>query len=343
MYDSRSFENFLVVHKTVHWDDPSVTGLLEKVRDIVLYLLKHCPTGHVLMQADSPILQTLKTDEFGDLPHLMALEMDDKAAINHIDNVHLIVTIGGDGTVLAAAYLFQSNSGQLPPILPLHSGTLGFLNVSDASVTAVDRFLCKSKASEHDFVLNKRMRLYCRVFHSQQKAEEAEEISIGEQQTMVMERHVLNEVVIERGSTPSILTLQVLCNGTLLTTIQADGLIVATPTGSTAYSLSAGGSVVHPAVPAMVLTPICAHTLSIRPLVLPSDLQLQIRIAGYHSGQVSFDGRTRLSMDVGDSVFVTESALPVRTVCRSDQTSDWFHGLATCLRWNDRPGWSAPL
>jgi len=90
---------------------------------------------------------------------------------------------------------------------------------------------------------------------------------------------VLNEVVIDRGSSPQMLTIEIYASGRLVTSIQADGLIVATPTGSTAYSLSAGGSVVHPAVPAFVVTPICAHTLSVRPLTLPASVDLVLRIA----------------------------------------------------------------
>lgn len=133
--------------------------------------------------------------------------------------------------------------------------------------------------------------------------------------------------------------LDVLVEGSLMTTVRADGLIVATPTGSTAYSMSAGGSVAHPEVPAILLTPICPHTLSFRPLILPDSIELVVRVSEGSRGDAwaSFDGKTRVQLQRGDRITISSSNYPVPTVCRDDQTRDWIAGLGHCLRWNDPP------
>ena len=107
--------------------------------------------------------------------------------------------------------------------------------------------------------------------------------------------HVLNEAVIDRGPSPYLSAIELTCDGQYLTTVQGDGVIIATPTGSTAYSLAAGGSMVHPSVPAMLLTPICAHTLSFRPLMLPdsSVLSCAVPADSRATAWVCFDGKFR--------------------------------------------------
>jgi NAD+ kinase len=128
--------------------------------------------------------------------------------------------------------------------------------------------------------------------------------------------HVLNEVVIDRGPAAYISNLDVYCNGAPITCVQGDGLLVATPTGSTAYSVSAGGSIVHPSVPAILLTPICPHSLSFRPIVVPStvELKVQVPLDARNSAWVSMDGRNRLRLNQGDFVRITVSHYPVRGV-----------------------------
>ncbi|CAG8779768.1 28465_t:CDS:2, partial [Racocetra persica] len=123
-----------------------------------------------------------------------------------------------------------------------------------------------------------------------------------------------------------------------LTTVQADGLVVATPTGSTAYSVSAGGSLVHPAISALLITPICPHTLSFRPMLLPDSMELRICVP-YNSRSTawaSFDGRGRVELKQGDHIKVTPSKFPFPTVCLESQSKDWFNSISRCLRWNER-------
>eukprot|EP01133_Synstelium_polycarpum_P020546 gene20546-24675_t len=118
----------------------------------------------------------------------------------------------------------------------------------------------------------------------------------------------------------------------------ADGLIIATSTGSTAYSLSAGGPLVHPSIPAILITPICPHTLSFRPVVLPATSELVIRVpeSSRCSAWASFDGKNKQEMKQGDSVIIKTSKWAVPVICKTDESNEWFEKLANNLNWNVR-------
>ncbi|KNE72189.1 hypothetical protein AMAG_16675 [Allomyces macrogynus ATCC 38327] len=149
---------------------------------------------------------------------------------------------------------------------------------------------------------------------------------------------VLNELVVDRGPSAYMSQLELFGDERHLTTVQADGLVVSTPTGSTAYSLSAGGSIVHPEVSALLVTPICPHTLSFRPMLLPDSMELKVCVppSSRNTAWASFDGRHRIELKQGDFVSITASKYPFPTICLHDQSSDWFNSLARCLRWNER-------
>ena len=149
---------------------------------------------------------------------------------------------------------------------------------------------------------------------------------------------VLNEVVVNRGNNAYLSKIECYERGRLLTKVQADGIMIATPTGSTAYSVSAGGSMVHPNVPAILFTPVCPHSLSFRPVILPDSAELELRIPSdaRDSAWVSFDGKARSELRRGDCVRIAMSEHPLPTINKSDQTHDWFGSLARCLNWNDR-------
>lgn len=149
---------------------------------------------------------------------------------------------------------------------------------------------------------------------------------------------VLNDLVVDRGPSPFVSLLEIFGDDHHLTTVQADGLTVSTPTGSTAYSLSAGGSLVHPQIPALLLTPICPHTLSFRPMLLPDSMELRICVP-YNSRSTawaSFDGRGRVELKQGDHIKITASKYPFPTVCADKQSTDWFKSISRTLRWNER-------
>lgn len=149
---------------------------------------------------------------------------------------------------------------------------------------------------------------------------------------------VLNELVIDRGTAPNLTNLHVYADGAFVTVVQGDGLIVATPTGSTAYNLAAGGSMVHPCVPCLLFTPICPHTLSSRPLVFPEHVTLTILVPpDARSGAfANFDGKHRARLRPGDGVAIRASQWPVPTVCAIDASNDWFRSVRDGLNWNSR-------
>ncbi|KAL7411254.1 hypothetical protein BDY24DRAFT_397199 [Mrakia frigida] len=149
---------------------------------------------------------------------------------------------------------------------------------------------------------------------------------------------VLNDLVVDRGPSPFVSLLELFGDEHHMTTVQADGLTVSTPTGSTAYSLSAGGSLVHPEIPALLITPICPHTLSFRPMLLPDTMTLRICVpfSSRSTAWASFDGRGRVELKQGDHIKVEASKFPFPTVCAHNQSTDWFGAIQRTLRWNER-------
>jgi NAD+ kinase len=232
----------------------------------------------------------------------------------------LVLTLGGDGTVLFTSWLFQRI---VPPILSFSLGSLGFLTNFE-----YDRFkehLDKVMGDE-GMRVNLRMRFTCTVYRDGQ----GEDLEEGEQ------FEVLNELVIDRGPSPYVSNLELFGDNELLTVVQADGCIFSTPTGSTAYSLSAGGSLVHPDIPAILLTPICPHTLSFRPMVLSDTMLLRVSIpkSSRATAYCSFDGKGRVELKQGDCVTIAASQYPFPTVTRTG--TDWFNSVSQTLRWNTR-------
>lgn len=125
-------------------------------------------------------------------------------------------------------------------------------------------------------------------------------------------------------------------NGTLLTEAISDGLLVSTATGSTAYSLSAGGPMMHPSLQAMLITPICPRSLSFRPILLPStsSVVLQVAKSSRSEMQVSIDGKAPFMLPRGEGIKVEASPYPLQVVCRTEGTQDWVHGINNLLSWN---------
>ncbi|KAJ1340800.1 hypothetical protein BSLG_004582 [Batrachochytrium salamandrivorans] len=241
--------------------------------------------------------------------------------------IDFVITFGGDGTVLFAAWLFQTI---VPPIIPFNLGSLGFLTVHPHNTfkTAVQRVLDNDEAGVR---MNFRMRFACTI----KRKTKADGTCMADHGAVY---HILNDMVVDRGPSPYLSQLELYGDEKHLTTIQADGLVIATPTGSTAYSLSAGGSVVHPDVSAIMVSPICPHTLSFRPMILPDTMDVKIVVPrdSRATAWMSFDGRHRVQLQPGDSIHVCASQYAVPTVCKSDQSTDWFRGLEECLAWNRR-------
>ncbi|KZP19586.1 ATP-NAD kinase [Athelia psychrophila] len=225
------------------------------------------------------------------------------------EKIDLVVTLGGDGTILHASSLF--NTGAVPPVLSFSMGTLGFLlpfHIDDFAKAITSVF--EGKAT----ILN-RMRLSC-SFQDQER-----NVTPGGETTAWQ---VMNEVALHRGSSPHLNTIDIFVDGQHLTEAVSDGVIISTPTGSTAYSLSAGGPIVHPSLSALVLTPICPRSLSFRPLVFPSSSSITLRIGDRSraAAGVSMDGRVSHVLNPGDSLTVQASPFPVPCINRSSIVDD---------------------
>lgn len=149
----------------------------------------------------------------------------------------------------------------------------------------------------------------------------------------------LNEVIINRGHNSFLSNLDLYVNDYLITTVQGDGLIVSTTTGSTAYAMAAGASMSHPSVQSIIIAPICPHSLSFRPIVLPVGVDIKIELSpdSRCSAFYSVDGRNTTELKQGFYLLINTSEYSLPTISRSDQIGDWFEGLANCLHWNHRP------
>lgn len=218
------------------------------------------------------------------------------------EKIDLVVTLGGDGTILHASSLFSA--GAVPPVLSFSMGTLGFLlpfHIDDFDKALESVFTGKAT------ILN-RMRLACTLYDKELMKKEDQN-----------DWQVMNEIALHRGSSPHLNTIDIYVDGQHLTEAVSDGLIVSTPTGSTAYSLSAGGPIVHPSLSALVLTPICPRSLSFRPLVFPSSSIVTLRIGDRSRAPagISMDGRTSHVLNPSESVVIQASPFPVPCINRS--------------------------
>ena len=149
---------------------------------------------------------------------------------------------------------------------------------------------------------------------------------------------VLNEVTIDRGISSYLTNLECYCDNSFVTCVQGDGLILSTTSGSTAYSLAAGGSMVHPQVPGILFTPICPHSLSFRPLILPDHVTVRVQVPfnSRSSAWVSFDGKGRKQLEAGDALVCSIAPWPVSTACQVESTHDFLRSIHDGLHWNLR-------
>ncbi|CAG8481796.1 2585_t:CDS:2 [Funneliformis caledonium] len=251
------------------------------------------------------------------------------------DNIDLIITLGGDGTILYSSWMFQSD---MPPLLSFHFGSLGFLTVFDFNN---HRRVLRNVIDGGGVRVNVRSRLKCSIYRNHKKVNESNNIE-GVDGLEISQSpeifHVLNDLCIDRGDAGNMLEILLFLDGCQITSIWADGLVLATCTGSTAYSLSAGGSLVHPDQNAILITPIAPHTLTARPMIIPGFKEIRVCVPSTSriTGWVSFDGRNRISLDRGDSIVVTASLHPLLTICSEGPYKDWFRGLSKILSWNER-------
>lgn len=227
------------------------------------------------------------------------------------DDLICIVVLGGDGTFLSVAR-YIGNSGI--PLMGVKFGEVGFL----AETTEDHLYDAVEAVFKGEYIIRERRRLDIKVVRD------------GE---LIVDVDVLNDAVINKAALSRLASCAVYLDGVYLTTYRADGLIVATPTGSTAYSLAAGGPVVHPAVPSTILTPICPFTLTNRPLLIPDHTRVEIRLEGSPEDMIlTLDGQEGCEMDPGDKIFIKKSRNDVRMISFEDDS--YFKVLKTRLHWS---------
>ena len=226
----------------------------------------------------------------------------------------LFVVLGGDGTLLAMAKAI-AESGRDIPILAVNFGSLGFL--TEITRPELHQALDTVIAGRASYDLRMMLR--------------ATAPRAG------VSHMALNDVVFSRTALSRMIELSVSVGDQFVTAVKADGLIVATPTGSTAYNLAAGGPIVHPAMDALVLTPIAPHTLTNRPIVIPAERDVRVTSTSSNAGDevyVTMDGQTGLPLQEGDELTITRADKPLRLV--RSTTRSYFEVLRQKLKWNER-------
>ncbi len=215
------------------------------------------------------------------------------------ESIDVCLSLGGDGTMLRSTHLVADNG---VPILGVNAGRLGYLAEVDPSevLVALDQWRSDDLSVEHRMMVE-----VCA-----KSATDTEEQFVG---------FALNEAVVYRSESGRTLEVSAAIGGRHFTTYHSDGIIVATPTGSTAYSLSAGGPIVEPDFRALLLTPVAAHMVFNRSMVLAPTTTVELTVQGYRGGVLSLDGRTVLDLEPGQSVVCRAAAQQAKFLVRSDR------------------------
>ena len=225
----------------------------------------------------------------------------------------LIISLGGDGTLLNIAPLVERAG---VPILGVNMGGLGF--ITEVAVSELEEILAKTL--EGDYQVEKRMTL---------------EIKVTGKKRRVHRFRVLNDAVITKGARSRIIDLETYVGDDYLCTYRADGLIIATPTGSTAYSLAAAGPILEPTLGAIVLAPICPHTLTNRPIVVPSNEPIRVTLRSFGGTVILIpDGQQGIRLNNGDKVEARDYGLPVSLI--KIPSRSYYEILREKLKWGER-------
>jgi NAD+ kinase len=226
-------------------------------------------------------------------------------------NLYCVIVLGGDGTFLSAVRWIGDQS---IPILGVKFGDIGFL----AERTEENLFNALEKVIRKEYTLESRMRLKIEVWRDKRP---------------IAAETVLNDIVINKGTLARLANIQTFIDNHYLTNFRADGLIISSPTGSTAYSLAAGGPVIHPDVPGIVLTPICPFTLTNRPLIVPDKVTIKLKLEKSSEDiMLTFDGQAGIEINEKDTIIVRKGTFPVRMITFEDH--QYFNILKAKLRWS---------
>ena len=235
------------------------------------------------------------------------------AAKDFQSNIDLVIVLGGDGTMLGIA---RQIAGQDVPLIGINMGTLGYM--TDIPLQHVELVLTEMLKGHYES--DNRYLLEAEVYRNDQ---------------IIGTGSALNDVVVNRSGISGMLELTVRVNGQFMYNQRSDGLIVATPTGSTAYAMSAGGPILHPSVAGVVLAPIAPHALSNRPIVLPSDSLIEIELVGGKDVSVNFDMQSLTRLQVGDQIKIKQSQKTITLLHPIDHSD--YRALRQKLHWNEHP------
>lgn len=228
----------------------------------------------------------------------------------------LVLVLGGDGTALSAARGLCNLNGPTHAMLTVRFGSFGFL--AEIEPEAIEPALERVLAGDYGIEERPMLR--------------AIRVSEGETTHDLVG---LNDVALMRGPSPRLVKLEAAVNGEPLAVYSGDGVVVSTATGSTAYSLAAGGPIVHPTLDALLVTPICPHALHFRPLLIPPDSRLTLRVPDMGGlAQVSVDGQMTFDLKFGDVITIRESSCRARFVTLGE--SSFYNKVRTRLRWGER-------
>ena len=229
------------------------------------------------------------------------------------DKADMVIVLGGDGTMLNAARLVEKRS---VPILGINMGGLGFLT----EVGGEHLYTTLERVFAREYALEERLMLRARLDRRGKPLTEA---------------IVLNDVVVTKGELSRMIAMTIAIDGQFVTSLRGDGLILSTPTGSTAYSLSAGGPIIHPDMEALLIAPICPHTLTMRPLVVPASSRVEMSLrTGDSEVYMTLDGQVGHPLKMGDRVRVARSGTPALMV--RSRRRNYFEVLQHKLRWGER-------
>ena len=268
--------------------------------EVIPGLLRWLAERGVTPLYDPETASSLKDGVLGTTRHKIAEESD------------LLLVLGGDGTLLAAA---REAAARAVPLLPINMGSLGFLT----SFTVDELYPALENVLAGRATINERVLLL------------VERVNAGQ---VVSQQRVLNDAVVHKGTLARMIELELFIDEGFVCRYRADGLIVATPTGSTAYSMSAGGPIVHPAVESILITPICPHTLSDRPVVVRDTSKVELRLSETaDSVFLTLDGQTGVPMQHGDRVRITRAAERLKLIQPPNKT--YFEILRNKLKWGE--------
>lgn len=228
------------------------------------------------------------------------------------EKADVLLVLGGDGTMLNAARLAGERG---IPILGVNMGGLGFLT----EVRLEHLYPSLERVFANEYVLDERLMLKTHVHRH------GETVARG---------LVLNDLVVSKGTLARMIELKISIQGEFVTNLRGDGLIVSTPTGSTAYSLSAGGPIVNPAVHSLMLTPICPHTLAHRPLIIQGDVEIDVTLTSKDEGAMAtLDGQVGVALTQGDTVVMNVAEERTKLI-RFPETK-YYEVLREKLKWGD--------